>query len=61
VFDRFKGRLTPAEYRLRRYRKVNRIFSGAQQVGNAVAAIHHLVQRHFTTGVMPMPPDAFAQ
>ena len=39
LFDRFKGRLTPTEPGIRLYAEVDRIFSGVQQVENAVDAI----------------------
>ncbi len=40
LFDRFKRRLTPTEPGIRLYAEVDRIFSGVQEVENAVDAIH---------------------
>jgi DNA-binding transcriptional LysR family regulator len=61
LFDRAKGRLTPTEQGMRLYAEVDRIFSGVQQVENAVDAIHRRAQGRLAIGVMPALSGAFVQ
>ncbi len=61
LFDRAKGRLMPTEQGMRLYAEVDRIFSGVQQVENAVDAIHRQAQGRLAIGVMPALSGAFVQ
>jgi DNA-binding transcriptional LysR family regulator len=61
LFDRAKGRLTPTEQGMRLYEEVDRIFSGVQQVENAIDAIHRHAQGRLAIGVMPALSGAFVQ
>ena len=61
LFDRIKGRLTPTEQGMRLYAEVDRIFSGVQQMENAVDAIHRQAQGRLAIGVLPALSGAFVQ
>ncbi len=61
LFDRAKGRLTPTGQGARLYAEIDRIFSGVQQVENAVDAIHRQAQGRLAIGVMPALSGAFVQ
>ena len=59
LFDRVKGRLAPTEQGMRLYSEIDRIFSGLQQVENAVDALHRDDKGHLLIGVMPGLSGAF--
>ena len=61
LFDRVKGRLAPTEQGMRLYAEIDRIFSGVQQVENAIDALHRQVQGRLLIGVMPGLSGAFVQ
>ena len=61
LFDRVKGRLAPTEQGMRLYGEIDRIFSGVQQVENAVDALHRHAKGHLLIGVMPGLANAFIQ
>jgi DNA-binding transcriptional LysR family regulator len=61
LFDRVKGRLIPTEQGMRLYEEVDRIFSGVQQVENAIDAIHRQAQGRLAIGVMPALSGDFVQ
>lgn len=61
LFDRVKGRLAPTERGARLYDEVDRIFSGVQQVENAVEAIRRQDQGRLAIGVMPALSGSFVQ
>jgi DNA-binding transcriptional LysR family regulator len=61
LFDRVKGRLAPTQRGLRLYHEVDRIFSGVQQVENAIDAIRRDDQGRITIGVMPALSGRFVQ
>ena len=61
LFDRIKGRLAPTEQGMRLYHEVDRIFSGVQQVENAVDALHRHARGRLTIGVMPALSGSFIQ
>ena len=61
LFDRLKGRLAPTQRGMRLYDEVDRIFSGVQQVENAVDAIRRQDQGRIAIGVMPALSGSFVQ
>lgn len=61
LFDRVKGRLAPTAQGMRLYDEIDRIFSGVQQVENAIEALHRQVQGRLLIGVMPGLSGAFVQ
>lgn len=61
LFDRVKGRLAPTGQGMLLYEEIDRIFSGVQQVENAVEAIHRQRQGRLLIGVMPALSGAFVQ
>lgn len=61
LFDRVKGRLAPTEQGMRLYGEIDRIFSGVQQVENAIDALHRQAQGRLLIGVMPGLSGAFIQ
>lgn len=61
LFDRVKGRLAPTEQGMRLYAEIDRIFSGVQQVENAIDALHRQAQGRLLIGVMPGLSGAFVQ
>ena len=61
LFDRVKGRLAPTEQGMRLYAEIDRIFSGVQQVENAIDALHRQAQGRLLIGVMPALSGAFVQ
>ena len=61
LFDRVKGRLAPTELGMRLYAEIERIFSGVQQVENAIDALHRQAQGRLQIGVMPALSGAFVQ
>ncbi len=61
LFDRVKGRLAPTEQAMQLYAEIDRIFSGVQQVENAIDALHRQVQGRLLLGVMPGLSGAFVQ
>jgi DNA-binding transcriptional LysR family regulator len=61
LFDRVKGRLAPTEVGMRLYAEVDRIFSGVQQVENAIDALHRQARGSLRIGVMPALSGAFVQ
>lgn len=61
LFDRVKGRLAPTEQGMRLYTEIDRIFSGVQQVENAIDALHRQAQGRLLIGVMPGLSGAFVQ
>ena len=56
-----KGRLVPTERGMRLYHEIDRIFSGVQQIENAVDAIRREEQGRIAIGVMPALGGIFAQ
>jgi DNA-binding transcriptional LysR family regulator len=61
LFDRVKGRLAPTQRGMRLYDKIDRIFSGVQQVENAIDAIRREDQGRIAIGVMPALSGSFVQ
>jgi DNA-binding transcriptional LysR family regulator len=61
LFERVKGRLAPTELGMRLYDEIDRIFSGVQQVENAIDAIHRHSQGRLVIGVMPALSGSFVQ
>lgn len=61
LFDRLKGRLAPTQSGMRLYDEIDRIFSGVQQVENAVDAIRRHDQGRIAVGVMPALAGSFVQ
>jgi DNA-binding transcriptional LysR family regulator len=61
LFDRVKGRVAPTQLGMRLYDEVDRIFSGVQQVENAIDAIRRDDQGRITIGVMPALSGSFVQ
>jgi DNA-binding transcriptional LysR family regulator len=61
LFERVKGRLAPTEQGMRLYDEIDRIFSGVQQVENAIDAIHRHSQGRLAIGVMPGLSGSFVQ
>src|SRR4051794_13727086 len=61
LFERIKGRLAPTEQGMRLYEEIDRIFSGVQQVENAIDAIHRHSQGRLVIGVMPALSGSFVQ
>jgi len=61
LFDRLKGRLAPTQRAMRLYDEIDRIFSGVQQVENAVDAIRREDQGRIAIGVMPALSGSFVQ
>lgn len=61
LFDRVKGRLAPTEHGMRLYDEIGRIFSGVQQVENAVEAIRREEQGRLAIGVLPALASTFIQ
>lgn len=61
LFDRLKGRLAPTQRGMRLYNEIDRIFSGVQQIENAVDAIRREDQGRIAIGVMPALADRFVQ
>ncbi len=61
LFDRVRGRLAPTEQGMRLYAEIDRIFSGVQQVENAIDALHRQAQGRLLIGVMPGLSGAFVQ
>ncbi|HWK43458.1 MAG TPA: LysR family transcriptional regulator [Stellaceae bacterium] len=61
LFDRLKGRLAPTQRGMRLYDEIDRIFSGVQQVENAVDAILREDQGRIAIGVMPALSGSFVQ
>ena len=61
LFDRVKGRLAPTAQGMRLYAEIDRIFSGVQQVENAIDALHRQAQGRLLIGVMPGLSGAFVQ
>ena len=53
LFERVRGKLAPTGYGVRLYEEVDRIFSGLQQVEQAVESIRRDEQRHLRIGVQP--------
>jgi len=61
LFERIKGRLAPTELGMRLYDEVDRIFSGVQQVENAIDALNRHSQGRLVIGVMPALSGSFVQ
>lgn len=61
LFERVKGRLAATERGLRLYDEIDRIFSGVQQVENAIDAIRRLDQGRIAIGVLPALSGSFIQ
>jgi molybdenum-dependent DNA-binding transcriptional regulator ModE len=61
LFDRVKGRLAPTEQGMQLYDEIYRIFSGVQQVENAIDALHRQAQGRLLIGVMPGLSGGFVQ
>ena len=61
LFDRVRGRLAPTEQGMMLYEEIDRIFSGVQQVENAIEALHRQSQGRILIGVMPGLSGAFVQ
>ncbi len=61
LFDRVKGRLAATERGMRFYHEIDRIFSGVQQIENAVDAIRREEQGRLTVGVLPALSGRFVQ
>ena len=61
LFDRLKGRLAPTQRGMRLYDEIDRIFSGVQQVENAIDAIRREDQGRIAIGVMPALSGSFVQ
>jgi DNA-binding transcriptional LysR family regulator len=61
LFDRIKGRLAPTQQGMRLYDEIDRIFSGVQQVENAIDAIRRDDQGRIAIGVMPALSGSFVQ
>ena len=61
LFERVKGRLAPTETGMRLYGEIDRIFSGVQQVENAVDALHRQAQGRLLIGVMPGLSGAYVR
>jgi DNA-binding transcriptional LysR family regulator len=61
LFDRIKGRLAPTPPGMRLYDEIDRIFSGVQQVENAIDAIRRDDQGRLEIGVMPALSGSFVQ
>lgn len=61
LFDRGKGRLAPTEGGMQLHAEIDRIFSGVQQVENAIEALRRQAQGRLLIGVMPALSGAFVQ
>ena len=61
LFDRVRGRLAPTEQGMQLYAEIDRIFSGVQQVENAIDALHRQAHGRVLIGVMPGLSGAFVQ
>ena len=61
LFDRVRGRLAPTEQGMQLYAEIDRIFSGVQQVENAIDALHRQAQGRVLIGVMPGLSGPFVQ
>jgi len=61
LFDRLRGRLAPTLRGMRLYDEIDRIFSGVQQVENAVDAIRREDKGRIAIGVMPALSGSFVQ
>ena len=61
LFDRVKGRLAPTEQGMQLYAEIDRIFSGVQQIENAIDALKRQAQGRLLIGVMPGLSGGFVQ
>ena len=61
LFERVKGRLAPTEQAMQLYAEIDRIFSGVQQVENAIDALHRQAQGRLLIGAMPGLSGVFMQ
>jgi DNA-binding transcriptional LysR family regulator len=61
LFDRVRGRLAPTEQGMQLYAEIDRIFSGVQQVENAIDALHRQAHGRVLIGVMPGLSGPFVQ
>ena len=61
LFDRVKGRLAPTKAGMQLYEEIDRIFSGVQQVENAVDALHRQTKGRLLIGVMPALSGVFVR
>lgn len=59
LFERVRGKLAPTQYGMRLYEEVERVFSGLQQVEQAVESIRRDEQRHLRIGVLPALSGSF--
>ena len=57
LIDRSSGRLVPNENGMRLYEEIDRVFSGVDQIGQAVAALRAEDHSQITIGVMPSFPE----
>jgi DNA-binding transcriptional LysR family regulator len=58
LIDRSSTRLAPTENGMRLYEEIDRVFSGVDQIGQAVAALRAEDHSQITIGVMPSFPES---
>jgi DNA-binding transcriptional LysR family regulator len=61
LFERVRGKLSPTGYGKRLYEQVDRVFSGLQQIEEAVESIRRDEQRHLRIGVLPALSGSFVR
>lgn len=59
LFERTRGKLSPTRHGVRLYEEIERVFSGLQQIEQAVDSIRRDDQRHLNVGVMPALSGSF--
>jgi DNA-binding transcriptional LysR family regulator len=59
LFERVRGKLSPTGYGKRLYEEVDRVFSGLQQIEEAVESIRRDELRHLRIGVLPALSGSF--
>lgn len=59
LFERMRGKLSPTRYGVRLYEEIERVFSGLQQIEQAVDSIRRDEQRHLRVGVLPALSGSF--
>ncbi len=57
LIDRSTGRLVPTDNGMRLYEEIDRVFSGVDQIGQAVEALRAEDRSQITIGVMPSFPE----
>jgi DNA-binding transcriptional LysR family regulator len=59
LFERMRGKLLPTRHGVRLYEEIERVFTGLQQIEQAVDLIRRDEQRQLTVGVMPALSGSF--